>query len=144
MVLDILQDLALTGDGVRKDAHNPGHETHHQEGGGQDQGLDMAGGIALEKEHQEADPQDIALARAYLGLNQEEGPVWGMIRGGMGSVSRLCVIQMQDYLELDGSARMNFPGTLSSDNWTWRAGKDMISSSLAERILQITRRYGRA
>jgi 4-alpha-glucanotransferase len=93
---------------------------------------------------QEADPQDIALAKAYLGLNEEEGPVWGMIRGGMGSVSRLCVIQMQDYLELDGSARMNFPGTLSSDNWTWRAGKDMISSSLAERILQITRRYGRA
>ena len=93
---------------------------------------------------QEADPQDIALAKAYLGLNEEEGPVWGMIRGGMGSVSRLCVIQMQDYLELDGSARMNFPGTLSSDNWTWRAGKDMISGSLAERILQITRRYGRA
>jgi 4-alpha-glucanotransferase len=93
---------------------------------------------------QEADPQDIALAKAYLGLNEEEGPVWGMIRGGMGSVSCLCVIQMQDYLELDGSARMNFPGTLSSDNWTWRAGKDMISGSLAERILQITRRYGRA
>ena len=61
----------------------------------------------------------------------------------MGSVSRLCVIQMQDYLELGASARMNFPGTLSSANWTWRAEKDAISDSLAQRIYEITRRYGR-
>ncbi|MBQ1969718.1 MAG: 4-alpha-glucanotransferase, partial [Paludibacteraceae bacterium] len=46
----------------------------------------------------------------------------GMIRGAMGSVSRLCVVQMQDYLELGKAARMNFPGTLSMDNWTWRSG----------------------
>ena len=91
----------------------------------------------------EADPQNVALAKNYLGLNEEEGFAWGMIRGAMGSVSKLCMIQMQDYLTLDGSARMNFPGTLSSANWTWRVGEDYLSDALAERIYEITRRYAR-
>ena len=99
--------------------------------------------LTLGQWFQEAAPEDIALARAYLGLNGEEGPIWGMIRGGMSSVSRLCMIQMQDYLELDGSARMNFPGTLSAGNWTWRAPKNFMSKSLAKRICDITQRYGR-
>ena len=92
---------------------------------------------------QEAAEEDIVLAKEYLGLNREEGYVWGMIRGVMSSASRLCLIQMQDYLELDGSARMNCPGSLSSKNWTWRANKDAISEALTKRIYEVTRRYGR-
>lgn len=92
---------------------------------------------------QEVHPDDVALAKDYLGLNEEEGFIWGMIRGVMGSASRLCVIQMQDYLELGASARMNFPGMLSSDNWTWRAPKGFIQQSLTKRIYETTRRYGR-
>ena len=61
----------------------------------------------------------------------------------MGSVSKLCVVQMQDYLELDGKARMNFPGTLSPNNWTWRAEKGFITEELTQRIYATTRRYGR-
>ena len=91
----------------------------------------------------EAAPEDVAMARAYLGLNEEEGLVPGMIRGCMGSVSKLCVIQMQDYLELGASARMNFPGTLSGDNWTWRASPDFATEELKKRIFEMTRRYGR-
>ena len=66
-----------------------------------------------------------------------------MIRGGMGSVSRLFVAQMQDYLELGAEARMNFPGTLSSANWTWRAQKDFDSDKLAKKIRKVTGLYGR-
>ena len=99
--------------------------------------------LTLGQWFREAAPEDIALARAYLGLNSEEGEIWGMIRGCMGSVSRLCVIQMQDYLELDGSARMNFPGTLSPSNWTWRAERGFITDALTTRIYETTRRYGR-
>ena len=69
--------------------------------------------------------------------------VRGMIRACMGSVSRLCVIQMQDYLELGAFARMNFPGTLSANNWTWRAPKGFITEELTKRIFDITQRYGR-
>ena len=92
---------------------------------------------------QEAAPEDIAVAKAYLGLNEEEGLVPGVIRGCMGSVSKLCVVQMQDYLELDGKARMNFPGTLSPSNWTWRAAEGFITEELTQRIYATTRRYGR-
>ena len=91
----------------------------------------------------EALPQDVETAKAYLGLNEEEGYVWGFIRACMGSVSKLCIIQMQDYLELGGEARMNYPGTLSSNNWTWRAKKGFASSKLAARIRRMTEIYER-
>jgi len=99
--------------------------------------------VTLKQWFDEATPEDIAYAKAYLGLNREEGYVWGMIRGAMGSVSRVCVVQMQDYLELGKEARMNFPGTLSMDNWTWRAEAGFDSEALAAKILKITKLYGR-
>ena len=99
--------------------------------------------LTLKQWFDEADPADVAEAKAYLGLNQEEGYVWGMIRGCMSSVSRLCIIQMQDYLELGGEARMNFPGTLTSNNWTWRATEGFASPELAQKIRAMTVRYGR-
>ncbi len=99
--------------------------------------------VTLQQWFDEAIPEDVAYAKAYLGLNEEEGYVWGMIRGGMGSVSKLCVVQMQDYLELGREARMNFPGTLYMENWTWRAAEGFASDSLAQRIRKLTRLYGR-
>ena len=82
-------------------------------------------------------------AREYLRITPEEGDVWGMIRGAMASVSDLCVIPMQDYLELGGEARMNFPGTQSSSNWTWRATKGYLTGNLSKRIYRLTELYGR-
>jgi len=38
---------------------------------------------------------------------------------------------------------MNFPGTLTSDNWSWRAEPGFDSNTLAKRIFAITKRYGR-
>ena len=99
--------------------------------------------VTLKQWFDEASAEDVAYAKAYLGLNEEEGYIWGMIRAAMGSVSRICVVQMQDYLELGKPARMNFPGTLSMDNWTWRALEGFDSRELAERILKITKLYGR-
>jgi 4-alpha-glucanotransferase len=61
----------------------------------------------------------------------------------MSSVSQLCVIPMQDYLELGGEARMNFPGTQSGDNWTWRATRGYLNAALSKRIYRLTELYGR-
>ena len=88
--------------------------------------------------------EDVETAKAYLGLHEGEGYVWGMIRGAMASVSKLCIVQMQDYLELGAEARMNVPGTLTAANWSWRAEPGFASPALAQRIRQITERYGRA
>ncbi len=99
--------------------------------------------VTLKQWFTEADETDVAEARAYLGLHEPEGDVWGMIRGAMASVSELCIVQMQDYLELGGEARMNTPGTLSPKNWSWRADPGFATDELAEKIKKITLRYGR-
>ena len=99
--------------------------------------------LTLQQWFDEAGPEDVAYAKQYMGLNAEEGMVWGMIRGGMSSVSDLFVAQMQDYLGLGGEARMNFPGTLSNKNWTWRAEDGMITDKLADKIREMTVLYGR-
>ena len=85
----------------------------------------------------------VAYASEYMGLNKSEGFVWGTIRTAMSSVSDLCVIQMQDYLDLGGEARMNFPGTMSAANWTWRAESGFASEKLADKIRAMTQLYGR-
>ena len=84
-----------------------------------------------------------AYARQYMHITPEEGDVWGTIRTAMASVSELCIIPMQDYLELGVDARMNCPGILSSANWTWRAGKGYLTSALSKRIYRLTELYGR-
>ena len=99
--------------------------------------------LTLRQWFDEAAPEDIENAVQYLGLNESEGYIWGMIRGAMGSVSKLCVIQMQDYLEIGGEGRMNHPGTLTSANWTWRAQPGFATKALAQKIRTITERYGR-
>ena len=91
---------------------------------------------------EEVDPDDLAMAAEYLGLNEEEGYVWGLLRGGMSSVSNLFVTQMQDYLELGGEARMNTPG-IASGNWMWRMRGDAITPELTARIARMTKIYNR-
>ena len=85
----------------------------------------------------------VKYAREYMRITPEEGDVWGTIRTAMAGVSDLCIIPIQDYLELGGEARMNFPGTQSSRNWTWRANKGYISAALSKRIYRLTELYGR-
>jgi 4-alpha-glucanotransferase len=99
--------------------------------------------LTLKQWFDETCEEDVQNAIGYLGLNEQEGYVWGVIRGAMSSVSDLCIIQMQDYLELGGFSRMNFPGTMTSNNWTWRAEKGFITEELTKRIYNTTRRYGR-
>ena len=89
-------------------------------------------------------PEDAAkYAVQYMALTEQEGYVWGVIRTAMASVSQTCIVPMQDYLDLGGEARMNFPGTRTSDNWTWRATDGFINDALAEKICKMTELYGR-
>ena len=85
----------------------------------------------------------VAYAAEYMALTKREGYVWGTIRTAMSSVSDMCILLMQDLLDLGGEARMNFPGTQTSDNWTWRAGKEALDSKLAKKLYALTKLYGR-
>ena len=90
-----------------------------------------------------ASPEAVEYATEYMNLSEKEGLVLGTIRTAMSSVSDLCIIQMPDWLNLGGEARMNFPGTLSDANWTWRVEEGKINAALAKKILAMTRLYGR-
>ena len=85
----------------------------------------------------------VCYAREYIRPTQEEGDVWAMIRAAFASVSDRCIIPIQDYLELGEMGRMNFPGTMTDANWTWRADQGFMSDALAERIYDLTKLYGR-
>ena len=99
--------------------------------------------MTMQQWFDEAKEDDVAYAKEYMGLNMEEGYVWGMLRGGMSSVSETFVAQMQDYIGLGAQGRMNFPGTLSDANWTWRAKAEDFTPELAARIRAMTKLYGR-
>lgn len=87
-------------------------------------------------------PEMREYASQYMHLTKNEGIVWGVIRTAMSSVSDLCIIPAQDFLNLGGEARMNFPGTTGS-NWVWRAKDGVFTDALAAKIRKLTTLYVR-
>lgn len=91
---------------------------------------------------EEANPEDVAFAKQYLGLNDAEGFHWGVLRGGLSSVASLFIAQLQDYLGLGAEARINTPG-VPSGNWRWRLKPNQIPEGLAEKMEELAYIYGR-
>ena len=81
-------------------------------------------------------------AGAYLRLNEQEGLVWGVMRGAWASPADLAVMQMQDLLGLGSEARLNAPSTLGT-NWQWRALPGSYGPILASRLREEMRVYRR-
>ena len=88
------------------------------------------------------DKQDKRFANRYLDGANKNNICKKMIRSALGSVADTAVIPMQDYLELDGEARMNEPSTLGN-NWKWRLVDGQITDELAKEIYSLTKTYGR-
>ena len=86
--------------------------------------------------------EDAAFCKNYLRLNREEGYNWGFIKAAWASVADTAVAQMQDFLDLDATARMNTPSTVGS-NWKWRLEPGMLTEELAEKIREMTALYRR-
>jgi 4-alpha-glucanotransferase len=80
-------------------------------------------------------------ARIYMGVDGRD-IAWDFIRLALASVADMAVIQVQDLLDLDNSARMNTPGT-TTGNWTWRYRGGQLDHVVAERLRTLTRSYGR-
>jgi 4-alpha-glucanotransferase len=79
----------------------------------------------------------------YLGRSVPADEIaWELIRLVQMSPARLAVVPMQDLLNLGQEARMNQPAT-TDGNWQWRVRGDDLSDGLAERLLGVTRIYGR-
>jgi 4-alpha-glucanotransferase len=89
-----------------------------------------------------ARPEDVRLAKDYLGVEDETAGVRAFIRAALSSVADLAVIPLQDYLCLDDSARMNTPSTVG-DNWRWRTPADALTDAFAQEIARLTEINGR-
>lgn len=89
------------------------------------------------------DDRTAAYVMEYLGAKTREDCLWGILRAGMASVADTFVAQMQDYLELGAEARMNEPGTVGAENWSWRVEESMLTNELADRIARMTKLYER-
>ena len=80
----------------------------------------------------------------YLG---REVPVeelhWELIKVAMMSVADLVVIPVQDVVGLGEEARMNLPGK-GEGNWRWQLLAEQLTASLARRLKEMTKVYGRA
>lgn len=81
-------------------------------------------------------------ARRYMNLSKREGYNWGAIRTLMATGANLVIMQMQDILGLDNSARMNTPSTLGG-NWQWRLPPDWQTPALVTRLKLMTKTYAR-
>jgi 4-alpha-glucanotransferase len=77
----------------------------------------------------------------YLGNPSEDMP-WPLIRCALSSRSHLAILPMQDVMGLDGSHRMNLPGTIDG-NWRWRFSWDQVGTELPERLRKLIKLYGR-
>ncbi len=90
-----------------------------------------------------ASPETVQYVQEYLGLRDRSECVSGILRAGMASVADVFIAQLQDYLELGAEARMNEPGTLSTQNWSWRVDASLLTDELADRIARMVKLYER-
>ena len=89
-----------------------------------------------------AKPEDVAFARLYCHMHDDEPFNWGIIRTAYSSVSDYAIIQMQDVLGLGSEARMNIPSTLGG-NWVWRMKSTAATKALAYKLRKLAKTYGR-
>ena len=89
-------------------------------------------------------PEERRMVRSYLNdfHTSDEEIYWDLVCMAMRSVSKLCVIPMQDYLGYGNHARINQPSTLGK-NWKWRLREGEFSGELIDKIREMTVRYGR-
>lgn len=85
---------------------------------------------------------DMKFVRQYLAVDKKEEIPKAMIRCGYGSIADTAIFQMQDILELDNSARMNFPSTVGT-NWKWRMLPNQFTKENTRFLKRMCKLYNR-
>ena len=87
---------------------------------------------------EKADPKALAFAEKTLEFSGTAEAPEAFIRALFKSPCDTVIIPMQDILGLDGSARMNYPGT-TGGNWLWRMKPDQLSLELSMKYYRLNR-----
>ena len=83
-----------------------------------------------------------SFAQRYLNSSGEE-IAWDLIQAAWSSAAVFAIAPLQDLLNLDNQARMNYPGN-PSGNWTWRFDKSDLTPALKKRLVEVNYLYGRS
>ena len=81
-------------------------------------------------------------AMAYFSLKKKKKLPQALLQAVWGSIAKIAVAQMQDFLNSPPSDRINTPSTLGG-NWVWRADADDFSEKRAAKIRALNTVYGR-
>lgn len=92
--------------------------------------------------NEEIDSETREYMSLYTNRGEKETVPHAMLRTIFSSVSFLTVVTMQDLLELDSSARMNYPATVGG-NWIWRMTADELQPAVEDNLYQLTKTYRR-
>jgi len=90
-----------------------------------------------------ANPHERAYVGSYLASGGDDIH-WAMIRACCNSVANVAVFQLQDVLGLGSAHRMNTPGTVGDQNWSWRFDGSMLGAEPARVLGLISAASGRA
>ncbi len=93
-----------------------------------------------------ATKQNLEYMRKYVGVDEDadvDTLVDALISCAYGSVADTVIIQMQDLLKKDNSARMNLPSTIGT-NWKWRMKAGEFTKEIRNQLRELTKLYGRS
>ena len=88
------------------------------------------------------DEDDLEWVCKYLNISDKEKVVPAIIRAAYACTADVAIMQMQDILGLDNSARMNLPSTVGQ-NWRWRLLPDQFTEEHVEMLRDLAETYGR-
>ncbi len=91
-----------------------------------------------------ASEQNLEYMMKYLGIEDRDDDeiIDTLIRYAYMSVADTVIIQMQDLLKKDNSARMNLPSTIGT-NWKWRMQDGDFTNEIRDNLRELTKLYGR-
>lgn len=91
--------------------------------------------------YEKATEKEKDLIRRYLNVSGEN-IVYDLIRLAYSSCANICIIPMQDILELNSDARMNTPG-VKTGNWTFRYRQSMLTDDISNRLSYLVELFNR-
>lgn len=78
-----------------------------------------------------------------FGLNSVEEICDTIIELAFSSVADTVIVPLNDLLAMGGESRINLPGTLSCNNWSFRYKEEEFDSALSQKLRELSKKTGR-
>jgi 4-alpha-glucanotransferase len=87
--------------------------------------------------------KELEFTYRYFNVSTRDELPYAIIRVLYSSIADVVIVQMQDLLMLDNTARMNFPSTIGG-NWQWRMKKEQYKELDEEKLSEYADIFARA